>query len=113
MRDENWVNDSDARNSEYGGHPKNIPSLFIPDPEPTRFTLQCQRRGLESAPANPLWGLALVAGQDSAHRPRDALVQQDFHALAGASSAASERSRTRRAMSRVTEGKHSRKSSRV
>ena len=45
MRDENWVNDSDARNSEYGGHPKNIPSLFIPDPEPTRFTLQCQRRG--------------------------------------------------------------------
>ena len=45
------------------------------------------------------------------HRPRRAFVQEDSH-VAGESNACPERSNTRQAKSRVTDGKHSRNSSR-
>ena len=56
---------------------------------------------------------AFVTGQQLAHRPRHALVQQDVHVGVGASKADSERSRSLQAISRVTDGKHSRNSSKV
>ena len=66
---------------------------------------------LDAFPALLLRGDALVAGEQSVHRPRDAFVQQDSHA--GATKADSDRSNTRHASSRVVVGKHSRNSSSV
>ena len=55
---------------------------------------------------------AVVPGEPACRAgPWDALVQQDSHA--GASNTASERSKTCRAISRVTDGKHSRNSSKL
>ncbi len=49
-----------------------------------------------------------MGGEKFVHRPGNALVQQDPHAAVGISNAVSDRSRMRRAISPVTEGKHSR-----
>src|SRR5881394_2659869 len=62
-----------------------------------------------SSPPSSLNAGAIVSAEEMAHGPRDSFVQSDPHA--GASSTASERSRTRHAISRVTDGKHSRNSS--
>ena len=66
---------------------------------------------LDAAPASLLGRRSFMAGEQLVHRPGDALVQKDSHAAAGESSARSERSRMRQAISRVTLGKHSRNSS--
>ena len=66
---------------------------------------------LITLPAAFLNAGTLMCGEQMPHGPRDALVQQDSHT--GASSIASERSKTRRAISRLTDGKHSRNSSNV
>jgi len=63
---------------------------------------------LDSAPTAFLGGSTLVAREEFVHRPGNALVQQDSHAAVGISSAVSDRSRMWRAISLVTEGKHSR-----
>ncbi len=63
---------------------------------------------LDSAPTTFLGRSTLVAREEFVHRPGNALVQQDSHAAVGISSAVSDRSRMRRAISHVTEGKHSR-----
>ena len=68
---------------------------------------------LEASPAAPLRRLASMSGEELVHGPWNALVQKDFHDIAGANSANSDVSKTRRANSRVTDGKHSRNSSRV
>lgn len=58
-------------------------------------------------------GRACVAAKSVVDRPRNALVEQDPHAGGTDNSAARDVSRTRRASSRETEGKHSRNSSSV
>ena len=63
-----------------------------------------------AAPSALLRGGAFVTGQEFVHRPRNALVEKDVHVT---DNEASERSRRRQAISRVTEGKHSRNSSSV
>src|ERR1017187_6786160 len=68
---------------------------------------------LDPAPAALLGGGTFMAGKKFAHRPGDAFVQKNFHSATGVSSADSELSRTRQAIARVTDGKHSRNSSRV
>ena len=55
----------------------------------------------------------IMANEEIVHWPRHALVQQDSHAGVGASKAVSDRSKTLQAISRVTNGKHSRNSSSV
>ena len=59
-------------------------------------------------PQPRFWAIVQSWPTSSLCGPWHALVQQDSHADAGASRADSERSRTRRAISRVTDGKHSR-----
>jgi hypothetical protein len=66
---------------------------------------------LDSAPTTFLGRSTLVTGEEFVHRSGNALVQQDSHAAVGISSAVSERSKMWRAISHVTEGKHSRNSS--
>lgn len=63
---------------------------------------------LDSAPTTFLGRRTLVAREEFVHRPGNALIQQDSHAAVGISNAVSDRSRMRRAISFVTEGKHSR-----
>jgi hypothetical protein len=65
----------------------------------------------DSTPTPVLRSYALVARKNLIQRPGHALVQKNLHA--GASRALSERSKTRQAISRVTDGKHSRNSSSV
>jgi len=65
----------------------------------------------DAAPAVLLGSGTVVAGQQPVHRPRHTLIPQDSHAATGSSKASSERSKIRRAISRVTDGKHSRNSS--
>jgi len=65
----------------------------------------------DSAPATLLHRTALMAWEEFVHRPGNTLVQQDLHAVAGVNKADSDRSKTRRAISFVTEGKHSKNSS--
>ena len=65
---------------------------------------------LDAAPTAFLGSSAFVANEQLVHRPRHALVQEDSHV---ASSTDSERSKSWRAIWRVTDGKHSRNSSRV
>jgi hypothetical protein len=65
---------------------------------------------LNAAPATFLGGRAFVADQRLVHRPRHTLVQQNPHAL---SSADSQSSKRRPAISRVTDGKQSSNSSSV
>jgi|GEM_PF-2469883 len=55
--------------------------------------------------------VTVLIGKGFVHRPRHTLIQEDVHAAA-VSNADSDWSRMRRAVSRVTEGKHSRNSSR-
>lgn len=68
---------------------------------------------LDSAPPAPRHRHAFVTDKQLVDRPGDAFIQQDSHAEAGVSNATSEHSRTRQAISRVTDGKHSRNSSSV
>ena len=63
----------------------------------------------DAAPPARLGRSAFMANEKFVHRPGNALVQQDFHA--GISNADSDRSKIRRAISLVTEGKHSKNSS--
>ena len=63
----------------------------------------------DAAPSALLGRSAFMADEESVHRPGNALVQQDFHA--GINNADSDRSKIRRAISLVTEGKHSKNSS--
>jgi len=65
---------------------------------------------LETSPPAALRTSASVSTKMFGQRPRNALVENDPHA---ASRAASERSKTRHAMSLVTDGKHSMNSSRL
>jgi len=64
----------------------------------------------ESAPAAPLRTGANMFREVPGQRPRNALVENDLHA---ANSAASDISSTWQAISRVTDGKHSRNCSRL
>jgi hypothetical protein len=66
-----------------------------------------------TAPPSPLRRLTLMIRKEFMQRPRDTFVEEDFQAAVGETNAASDRSRTRRAISRVTDGKHSRNSSSV
>jgi len=71
-----------------------------------------QEVAVGNASSSPfLGGRAVVADQKFVHRPRNAFVEQDFHAAARERRAASERSRIFCVISRVTDGKHSRNSS--
>jgi hypothetical protein len=67
----------------------------------------------DAAPTALLRRRALATRKKSVHRPWYAFIQQNSHAAEERSSADSELSRTRRAISRVTDGKHSRNSSSV
>lgn len=64
----------------------------------------------DAAPPTLLRSGAIVANENLVHRPGHTLVEEDIHV---ATSDASERSRRRQAISRVTEGKHSMNSSSV
>lgn len=68
---------------------------------------------LDATPAALPGRHADMSGENLVHGPRDAFVQQDFHAAVGERRADSELSRMRQAISRVTEGKHSRHSSKL
>ena len=65
---------------------------------------------LHPTPPSLLGGGAFVASEQTAHRPRNALIQKDPHAVRRADS---DRSRSWQAIWRVTDGKHSRNSSNV
>jgi len=78
-----------------------------------RFSQTQEIAVLDAAPTALLGRQAHMTRKYFVHGPRDAFILQDFHAAAGVSRADSELSRTRQAMGRVTEGKHSRNSSKV
>ena len=63
----------------------------------------------DASPPTSLRGSAFMTDKEFVHRPWNALIQQDLHA--GISNADSDRSKIRRAISLVTEGKHSKNSS--
>jgi hypothetical protein len=73
------------------------------------FGLPQQLAIFDASPPTPLRGSIFMADKEFVHRPWNALIQQDFHA--GISNVDSDRSKIRRAISLVTEGKHSKNSS--
>jgi hypothetical protein len=90
-----------------------VADILIAGDEQVEFQLRLSNQVsiLDRVPTALLGGGARVPEQQLVHRPRDALVQKDSHAVANR--ADSERSNTPTAISRVTVGKHSRNSSSV
>lgn len=89
-----------------------IPEVLIRRYEQIELTLRQpnQISVLHPTPPSLLGGGAFVASEQTAHRPRNALIQKDPHAVRRADS---DRSRSWQAIWRVTDGKHSRNSSNV
>ena len=89
-----------------------IPEVLIGRDEQIELTLRQpnQISILHPTPPSLLGGGALVASEQTAHRPRNTLIQKDPHAFRRADS---DRSRSWQAIWRVTDGKHSRNSSNV
>jgi hypothetical protein len=65
----------------------------------------------DSAPALLLRGATFVADEQPVHGPRHTLIEQNLHADTGSSRADSEHSKIWHAIARVTDGKHSKNSS--
>lgn len=90
-----------------------VANVLIAGDEEVEFCLRFlnQFSVFYSMPTAFLGGSASMTHENFVHRPWDALVQKDSHAVA--KRADSERSNTDTAISRVTVGKHSRNSSSV